>query len=220
MLPAIIGALGAVGGGLLTANSINEQNAMANSQFRANYDFQRYQYEDMKRWQSPENLVRLYRQAGLNPALALGSGLNAPATSVGGVAPTASHAVGDFSGVPSAAANLMQGFANSSLAEAQERNVDANTENVTIRNQNQLRSDLADINLKLSNKRLNDVSRKRLMLEANYIQKQLDYADERLNWENQEQRFKATFERLARTLEKSSCSCFKDSASFKETCFL
>lgn len=188
----LIGALGAVGGGLVTANSIDNQNAMANSQFNANLAFQRYQYEDMKRWQTPINQVRLLREAGLNPALALDSRLAGNAlTSVGGVSPTATHAVGDFTGLPSAAANLMTGLSSSSLANAQEKNINADTELKGVDVQTRLRENLSRIEQILSTKRLNDQSRKFYMAQANFINKQLDYSDERLEWENQEQRYKA-----------------------------
>lgn len=191
MLPALIGALGALGSGALTADSINYQNEMARQQFQENLAFQRYQYEDMKRWQSPANQVRLLKEAGINPILALDSKLAGTAlSSVGGVSPTSSAVSQDYSSIPSAASNLMQGFANTSLAQSQEKNVDADTEGKNIRNQNQMRLDLANIEKLLSDKRLNDVSRKQLQFQANYLSKQLQFADEKLEWENQEQRFK------------------------------
>lgn len=203
MFPALIGALGAVGGGLLTANSIDRQNEMANQQFNANLAFQRYQYEDMKRWQSPANQIRMLREANITPALGLNSNLaGSSLSSVGGVAPTASHAVGDFSGLPSAAAALMQGIAGSSLTSAQERNVDADTELKGIDVQTRLRENLARIDNILSTKRLSDQSRKFYMAQANYLNKQLDYADEKLSWENQELRFRTAGEAIDNALKE------------------
>lgn len=115
-VPALIGALGAVGSGFLTANSLDNQNAAATNQFAANLAFQRYQYEDSKRWQSMPNQVRLLRYAGLNPSLALGN--QSGISPVGGVAPTSSMTSADYSGLPSAASQLMSGIASSDVEES------------------------------------------------------------------------------------------------------
>ena len=98
VLGAAIGALGALGSGALTADAYNQQNNIAQSQFRENMLWQKQQYYDMKQWQTPKNQVRLYREAGINPALALQSGLAGKVEGVGGVAPTSSMSSPDFSG--------------------------------------------------------------------------------------------------------------------------
>lgn len=118
---ALIGALGSAAGGLLTAHSIDEQNARADAQFRANLAFQRYQYEDMKHWQSPANQVRLLKQAGINPSLALNSSLAGNSLQgVGGVSPTASNMAADFSSLPSSAASLVSSLGQNSLLQSEE----------------------------------------------------------------------------------------------------
>lgn len=117
----MISALGAVGGAYLTADSIDRQNAIAQSQFRENMAFQKYQYEDMKRYQSPKNQVMMLREAGLNPALAMDSSLAGKSLAgVGGVSPTASVTSGDFMGLPQGAASLLQSIVSNGLSQSQE----------------------------------------------------------------------------------------------------
>lgn len=128
LLPAVIGALGSLGAGAMTSSSLDDQNRAAQSQFRENMAWQKQQYYDMKQWQSPMNQVRLYKEAGINPALALGSGLAGKVEGVGGVSPTSSMAYQDYSSFPTAAGNLASAFASSSLQSKQESLVDSEVE--------------------------------------------------------------------------------------------
>ena len=68
----ILGALSAVGSTVGSIYSANKQNEEARRQFDASLDWSKYQYNDMKQYNSPKNQLRLMREAGLNPALALG----------------------------------------------------------------------------------------------------------------------------------------------------
>lgn len=117
----LISALGAVGGAYFTADSIDRQNAIAQSQFNQNMAFQKYQYEDMKRYQSPKNQVQMLREAGLNPNLAMDSALAGKSLAgVGGVSPNASVSSADFTGLPQSAASLLQSIVSNGLSQSQE----------------------------------------------------------------------------------------------------
>lgn len=65
------GALIGAASGLLSNLFTNKQNAEYND--RA-LDFQKYQYEDSKRWNSAQAVVQRLRAAGINPALAFAGG--------------------------------------------------------------------------------------------------------------------------------------------------
>ena len=74
-LSAILGigsVLGSVGSTIGSIHSANVQNEEARRQFDASLAWSKYQYNDMKQYNSPKNQLRLMREAGLNPALALG----------------------------------------------------------------------------------------------------------------------------------------------------
>lgn len=117
----LISALGAVGGAYLTADSVDRQNAIAQSQFNQNMAFQKYQYEDMKRFQSPKNQVMMLREAGLNPNLAMDSALAGKSLAgVGGVSPNASVTSADYMGIPQNAASLLQSIVSHGLSQSQE----------------------------------------------------------------------------------------------------
>ena len=111
----IIGGLAGLASGILNFSSAQAANAEARRQFdesmkfnRENMNFQRYQYENGKQYQSYKNQLRMMREAGLNPALMFGAGASPTSVAqVGGVsAPSsnASYQMPDFSGLPSAAA--------------------------------------------------------------------------------------------------------------------
>ena len=108
--------------GLLNNNAAQDSNAEARRQFDLNYQFQRYQYEDMKRYNSYKNQVLMMRQAGLNPALMFGAGASPiGASSVGGVAPTANRVTPNYdfvSGLGSSASNMMSALSQVSLNDS------------------------------------------------------------------------------------------------------
>lgn len=111
--------LGAISG-LASFLGANSQNAAAQRQFAENMRFQKYQYEDMKRYQSYSNQVREMRKAGLNPALLFGNG-SSPSTlsSVGGVAPTSTQTTPDLSGSLSSAASAIGSIGQNDLIDSQ-----------------------------------------------------------------------------------------------------
>ena len=110
--------------GLLNNNAAQQSNAEARRQFDLNYQFQRYQYEDMKRYNSYKNQVLMMRQAGLNPAMMFGAGASPiGASSVGGVAPTASRVTPNYdflANMGSSASNMMTALSQVSLNDSQE----------------------------------------------------------------------------------------------------
>lgn len=99
---AAIGAGTSILGSALSFASASRQNALAKEQFNRSMNFARYQYEDMKHYNSPENQLRLMRQAGLNPALAIGQLPSSAAVGSAAPGPTASFTQPDFSGLTSA----------------------------------------------------------------------------------------------------------------------
>ena len=201
VLGAAIGALGALGSGALTADAYNQQNNIAQSQFRENMQWQKQQYYDMKQWQTPKNQVRLYREAGINPALALQSGLAGKVEGVGGVAPTSSMSSPDFSGLPSGASGLIQAFSQSNLADTQAKNVEADTENTLIDNRTKYERQLEELRQMKSSRKLNQSQQAYYDAQENFLNKQLQYIDERLEWENQSERFRAAGIQLDNTLK-------------------
>lgn len=201
VLGAAIGALGALGSGALTADAYNTQNSIAQSQFRENMNWQRQQYYDMKQWQTPKNQVRLYREAGINPALALQSGLAGKVEGVGGVAPTSSMSSPDFSGLPSGASGLIQAFSQSNLADTQSKKVEADTENTLIDNRTKYERQLEELRQMKSSRKLNQSQQKYYDAQEAFLNKQLQYIDERLEWENQSERFRAAGISLDNTMK-------------------
>lgn len=201
VLGAAIGALGALGSGAMTADAYNTQNSIAQSQFRENMNWQRQQYYDMKLWQSPKNQVRLYREAGINPALALQSGLAGKVEGVGGVAPTSSMSSPDFFSLPSGASGLIQAFSQSNLADTQSKKVEADAENTLIDNRTKYERQLEELRQMKSSRKLNQSQQKYYDAQEMFLNKQLQYIDERLEWENQSERFRAAGIQLDNTMK-------------------
>lgn len=106
--------LGAIGAGLQGMGALGsffaarDQTSEARRQFDESMRFQRYQYDDMKRYNSPENQARLMRKAGFNPALMASNLGQSTAVGVGSASPTASSALPDFSGLSTAGSTLSQ----------------------------------------------------------------------------------------------------------------
>lgn len=129
-----LGAAAILGGaslasGLLGMKSASDTNAEARRQFEENMKFQKYQYEDMKRYNSFKNQRRMMQEAGLNPSLMFGSGASpVGASSIGGVAPTANQTTQDFSFLPSSASNLVSALPQLGLVESQKENIQSQTE--------------------------------------------------------------------------------------------
>lgn len=112
IIGGIASALGAVGGAITHGDA----NAEARRQFDDSLAFQRYQYGDMRFRNSLLGQVLQAKEAGLNPSIALGSGLAGNTSSVGGASPTASMSPYDPS---SATNNIAQIAQNSELVDSQ-----------------------------------------------------------------------------------------------------
>lgn len=110
-----IGSL--IGGALgVASNLIN--NAQQQSMYDTSLNWQKFQYQDMKKYNSAQQQVMRLRGAGINPSLAFGSDTGtAQATSSPGAANTQPL---DMNGLAAIAQNI-------ELNAAQRRNLDANT---------------------------------------------------------------------------------------------
>ena len=185
----VLGFLGALGSGLLNASSANDTNRIAQNQFRENMAFQKYQYDDMKRWNTYKNQVRLMKEAGINPALMFGSGQSGmPISSIGGVSPTAAQTTPDFSGLPSAAANLMSGISSVSLNKSVE---DVNNSAV-LKNTEDAIAKRIDNSYK--NKDWQSLLRQRKVM-TDLSDKELELADKTLGSKIEQEEWKAQYQR-------------------------
>lgn len=131
-MSALVSALSAAGGlglglfGIQSQQSANAANARFNQQL---LDFQKYQYSDMKRYNSIQEQVRRMRSAGLNPALLLQNGTTGMQQSAVG-SPSANPMTGiDVSGVGSAVSDITNLGSDLSLKRTQQQNIEANTAN-------------------------------------------------------------------------------------------
>lgn len=129
-MSAVLGAIGAGLQGMSTLGSFfaaRDQTSEARRQFDESMRFQRYQYDDMKRYNSPENQARLMRKAGFNPALMASNLGQSTAVGVGSPSPTASSALPDFSGLSSAGDLLSRLGLISSEEQVNKSSADVNT---------------------------------------------------------------------------------------------
>lgn len=92
----ISGGLGFLGS-MLGASSQSSVNKRMAAMYEKSLAFNKYQYEDSKRYNSLPNQVNLMRQAGVNPALALGSGVSSSSASPVGAPSPASQSGVDYS---------------------------------------------------------------------------------------------------------------------------
>lgn len=124
-----LSAIGGLGLGLVGINSQCNTNA-ANMAFnRELFDFQKYQYADMKRYNSMSEQVRRMKAAGLNPALLLQNGTTGmQASSVSSPSVNPMNPL-DVSGVGSAISDIANLGSDIGLKTAQQKNVEANTAN-------------------------------------------------------------------------------------------
>lgn len=136
---------GALGG--LFGSAVSDNQARANAEnMRLNREllaFQKYQYEDQKRYNSMTEQVRRMRAAGLNPALLLQNGTTGSVGSAVGSpsfqpyeAPDLSPIGSVVNGLSSSASSLASVFSQSLLNEKQGANLDQDTANKAIENAN------------------------------------------------------------------------------------
>lgn len=173
----------ALGVGGIASNIINNKQQLDFAE--KNYQFQRYQYEDMKRFNSAAEQVKRLRAAGMNPALTFGqnAGMAQAASSPAG--PTTSPL--DLNGL----ASISQGI---SLNQAQAANIDANTAKTRVdtegskvdlafkeqdwlsklynRDSDSWYKDMMSKNIKLNNSYLQDTMKDRIWMQKMQAQEQ------------------------------------------------
>lgn len=203
------GTASLVGSGLSAAAALvsnyftNKANAALNEKMLA---FQKYQYEDMKKYNSMKEQVKRMREAGVNPALALGAGqLGTPATGVSSPSQTPMEAP-DFSG---AASMVSQGFQlrqQQPLIDANVEKTKAEAQNQQINNSTQLSKNIAEIGAILVKSDVDKETREllkqqqeqmRIQLQylnqneankAHILQVQSDFSESNANWDNEYKR--------------------------------
>lgn len=203
------GTASLIGSGISAAASLasnyftNKANAALNEKMLA---FQKYQYEDMKKYNSMIEQVKRMREAGVNPALALGAGqLGTPASGVSSPSQTPMEAP-DFSG---AASMVSQGFQlqqQQPLIDANVKKTEAEAQNQQINNSTQLSKNIAEIGAILAKSDVDKETREllkqqqeqmRIQLQylnqneankAHILQVQSDFSESNANWDNEYKR--------------------------------
>ena len=202
-------------GGVLNANSQNRVNAEARRQFDANMAWQKYQYEDSKKYNSASEQVRRLREAGINPMLAY-SGDAGSSQPVAASSPTAQQNAVDYSGVMNAGAAIGNALSQQELQRKQSDNLDADTamkesqayrqdvQNrfAVAKEMGELEEQQASIKEKLSQKDLNDEQRSSLQKQSESLavqiemnRKELSFLDDYLLARNDTQREEANYKR-------------------------
>lgn len=170
--------LGAGVSGILSLGSnliTNKANSNLNKKMLA---FQKYQYEDMKKYNSMSEQVKRMRDAGVNPALALGAGqLGTPATGVSSPSATPMEAP-DFSGAASMVSQGFQMNQQQPLIDANVRKIDSETENQKINNVTQLSKNIAEIGAILAKSNVDKETREVLAQQKEQLKTQLKYLDQ------------------------------------------
>lgn len=134
MVPISMGAAALLGGtsivssligGLFGSSSTNSANAQNYKMFREQIDYDRWKFNEEKRYNSLPEQMRQYRAAGLNPALMMqGAGSSVSA----GGSPTAPSAIPtDYAPYMQAGTQLASMLAQSTLMEKQGANLEQDT---------------------------------------------------------------------------------------------
>lgn len=202
---ALISSLVNVGsgifGGLSTLSQQEKQNRIAQQQFNETMKFNRYTYEDAKKYNSAVAQVARLRQAGLNPALAFGSG-NAGSVSAG-TAPSSTAEMGVTDMSPFAAqvgASINQGL-QAGLAESTIRKTEADALNAESRtklnlidaltraNENQMKIKSIGSNIELNRESARFAQQQSEFLQKSMVHrvKQEELKTRRLDLENEAQ---------------------------------
>lgn len=203
------GTASLIGSGISAAASLasnyftNKANAALNEKMLA---FQQYQYEDMKKYNSMSEQVKRMREAGVNPALALGAGqLGTPATGVSSPSQTPMEAP-DFSGAASMVSQGFQMRQQQPLIDANVHKTEAEAQNQQINNATQLSKNIAEIGALLAKSDVDTETRNllkqqqeqmRIQLQylnqneankAHILQVQSDFSESNANWDNEYKR--------------------------------
>lgn len=200
----IVGAALATGATSFISNAVtNISNKKLNEKMLA---FQKYQYEDMKKYNSMKEQVKRMREAGVNPALALGAGqLGTPATGVSSPSQTPMEAP-DLSGAASMVSQGFQMHQQQPLIDANVEKTKAEAQNQQINNTTQLSKNIAEIGAILAKSDVDKETREllkqqqeqmRIQLQylnqneankAHILQVQSDFSESNANWDNEYKR--------------------------------
>lgn len=184
--PFVGAAVGALGAGL-SYFSAQSQNEEARRQFDQSLSWQKQQYNDMKRYNSPQNQIRMMREAGINPALALGQLPSSAAVGSPASGSTASMVQPDFSGLNTSAEYL----ANYETLNSQR---DLNYADAASKLQDSLGKGIDNAykarNYELA-QNLTSEQANLLRLNAEFTQRNMGNALEFSEWQAEEQRAKA-----------------------------
>lgn len=199
-----VGAALATGATSFISNAVtNISNKKLNEKMLA---FQKYQYEDMKKYNSMKEQVKRMREAGVNPALALGAGqLGTPATGVSSPSQTPMEAP-DLSGAASMVSQGFQMHQQQPLIDANVEKTKAEAQNQQINNTTQLSKNIAEIGAILAKSDVDKETREllkqqqeqmRIQLQylnqneankAHILQVQSDFSESNANWDNEYKR--------------------------------
>ena len=200
----IVGAALATGATSFISNAVtNNANKKLNEKM---LEFQKYQYEDMKKYNSMKQQVKRMREAGVNPALALGAGqLGTPATGVSSPSQTPMEAP-DLSGAASMVSQGFQMHQQQPLIDANVEKIQAEAQNQQINNTTQLSKNIAEIGAILAKsdvdketKQLLKQQQEQMRIQLQYLnqneankahilQVQSDFSESNANWDNEYKR--------------------------------
>lgn len=121
-------------GGIANAWSQNQANKAQQRMFDESMKFQKYQYEDMKNYNSAAAQVSRLRAAGLNPALAMANGTNAgQASAVSSPSPASQGAV-DYAGALNAGTDVYNAVQQGELIQSQKQDLEQDVQGKKIDN--------------------------------------------------------------------------------------
>lgn len=200
----IVGAALTTGATSFISNAVtNNANKKLNEKM---LEFQKYQYEDMKKYNSMKEQVKRMREAGVNPALALGAGqLGTPVTGVSSPSQTPMEAP-DLSGAASMVSQGFQMHQQQPLIDANVEKTKAEAQNQQINNTTQLSKNIAEIGAILAKSDVDKQTREllkqqqeqmRIQLQylnqneankAHILQVQSDFSESNANWDNEYKR--------------------------------
>lgn len=200
----IVGAALATGATSFISNAVtNNANKKLNEKM---LEFQKYQYEDLKKYNSMKEQVKRMREAGVNPALALGAGqLGTPASGVSSPSQTPMEAP-DLSGASSLVSQGFQLHQQQPLIDANVEKTKAEAQNQQINNTTQLSKNIAEIGAILAKsdvdketKQLLQQQQEQMRIQLQYLnqneankahilQVQSDFSESNANWDNEYKR--------------------------------
>lgn len=200
----IVGAALATGATSFISNAVtNNANKKLNEKM---LEFQKYQYEDMKKYNSIKEQIKRMREAGVNPALALGAGqLGTPASGVSSPSQTPMESP-DFSGAASMVSQGFQMHQQQPLIDANVEKTKAEAQNQQINNTTQLSKNIAEIGAILAKsdvdketKQLLQQQQEQMRIQLQYLnqneankahilQVQSDFSESNANWDNEYKR--------------------------------